>query len=63
MFVYRKHAQHSCHTQLQQTFILTIDYFKCVLISSFACVFTNIFLLNENIENIHIIIIGVIKAL
>jgi hypothetical protein len=42
--------------------ILAIDYFKCVLISSFACMFTNIFLLNENIENTHMIIIGVIKA-
>lgn len=50
------------NTQLQHTFILAIDYFKCVLISSFACMFTNIFLLNEKIENTHIIIIGVIKA-
>jgi hypothetical protein len=42
--------------------LLAIDYFKCILISSFACMFTNIFLLNEKIENTCIIIIGVIKA-
>ncbi len=53
MFVYKTFPMFMSHL---------ITTYKCVIILSFACIFVNVFLLNEKIENTLTIIMGDIKA-